>query len=118
MTLKIAMTLFAIIAFVLGYAALKAPEYQVSRQATINAPAEKVFPYLEHSKLAEKWSPWREVDPTAKVAYSGPDEGVGSRTSWTSSGQLGTGSATIVETVPNQRVGVKLEFTKPMVFEQ
>src|SRR5262249_6437308 len=44
----------------------------------------------------------------------GPDEGVGSATSWDSSGQLGTGSATIVESVPNQKVGIRLEYTKPM----
>jgi len=59
-----------------------------------------------------------EIDPQAKMTYSGPDAGVGARTSWTGGKQLGTGSATIVESVPNQRVGIKLEYVKPMSMTQ
>jgi uncharacterized protein YndB with AHSA1/START domain len=115
---KIGLALLTGIVIFLGYVALKSPEYVVSRQITIDAPAENIFPYLNHSKLAQKWGPWMEIDPQAKMTYSGPDAGVGARTSWTGGKQLGTGSATIIESVPNQRVGVRLEYEEPMPMTQ
>src|SRR5262245_3229661 len=115
---KVGLAVVGIIAALLGYAAVKSPDYVVSREITINASAEKIFPYLNSTKLAEKWGPWLEVDPQAKMNHAGAESGVGSRTSWDSGGQLGTGSATIVESVPNQRIGIKLEYTKPMSMNQ
>ncbi|MEO7162816.1 MAG: SRPBCC family protein [Bdellovibrionia bacterium] len=104
----------AIIAAFLGYVAISPAQYIISRQIAINAPVEKIFPYLNNSKLAEQWGPWLEVDPDTKMNYSGPDSGVGSRASWAGGKQLGTGSATIVESIPNQLVRTKLEYVEPM----
>ncbi|MEW6055089.1 MAG: SRPBCC family protein [Bdellovibrionota bacterium] len=118
MAKKISLVILAIVVMLLGYAALQPADYVISRKITINAPAEKIFPYLNNSRLAEQWGPWLEVDPQAKMVYSGPDAGVGSRTSWESGGRLGTGSATIVDSVPNQKVGIKLEYVKPMNMTQ
>lgn len=118
MIAKIAGALAVIVAGFLVFVALQPADYTISRQITINAPVEKIFPYLNNSKLAEKWGPWTEEDPEAKMVYSGPDEGVGSKASWDSPGKLGTGSATIVETIPNEKVGIKLEYTKPMTMIQ
>jgi hypothetical protein len=115
---KIGLGLFVIIGLILGYAAMQSPDYRVSREITIHAPAEKIFPFLNSSKLAEQWGPWLETDPQAKMSYSGPDAGVGSRASWDSPDQLGTGSATIVESIPNKQVGIKLEYVKPMNMSQ
>ncbi len=115
---KIGLVVVAILVLILGYAAILPSDYVVSREITINAPAEKIFPYLNNSKLAEQWGPWSEMDPQAKMIYSGPDDGAGSKASWDSSGQLGTGSATIVESLPNQRVAIQLEYTKPMSMVQ
>lgn len=115
---RILLSAGGLIALFLIYVGLQSPHYVISREIKINAPAEKVFPLLNNSKLAEKWGPWLEVDPNAKMAYSGPEEGVGSKASWDSSGQLGTGSATITESVPNKLVGIKLEYSKPMVMHQ
>jgi hypothetical protein len=118
MILKIVLGLVVVVALVIGYAAMQPADYVVTRSTTIKAPAEKIFPYLNNSKLAEQWGPWSEVDPNAKMAYSGPDEGVGSKASWDSSGQLGTGSATIVDSRPNERVRIELAYSKPMVMNQ
>lgn len=115
---KISLALAAVVAVILAIAALQNPKYVISREIKINAPAEKVFPYLNNAKLGERWGPWTEVDPAAKMVHSGPEEGVGARTSWDSTGQLGTGSATIVESVPLKLVGIKLEYTKPMEMHQ
>jgi hypothetical protein len=115
---KVGLIVLAIIVLFLGYVAVQSPDYVISREIAINAPADKIFPYLNNSKLAESWGPWLEVDPESKMTYSGPDAGVGSRASWTGGKQLGTGSATIVESVPNERVGIKIEYTEPMQMTQ
>jgi hypothetical protein len=115
---KIVLPTLAILAVFLGFVALQDPNYVITREVKINAPAEKIWPYLNNSKLAEKWAPWLEVDPSAKMNYSGPSEGVGSKASWESQGQLGTGSATITESIPNQKVSTQLEYVKPYEMKQ
>lgn len=111
---KIGIVIGLIISILLIVAAVKSPDYMVTRSIVINAPAEKIFPYLNNQKLAEKWGSWMEIDPDSKMSYSGPDEGVGSVGSWTGGKQMGTGSATIVNVIPNQKVEIRLEYTEPM----
>src|SRR4051794_25752286 len=106
MVLKIGLVVLALVGGFLAFIATRPSDYMISREIAINAPAEKIFPYLNSQVLAEKWGPWNEVDPQAKMVLSGPEAGVGAKASWDSSGHLGTGSATIVESVPNQRVGI------------
>ncbi len=118
MAKKIGLLVVTVISVFLIYVGAKSPDYMISRQVTINAAAEKIFPHLNNQKLAEKWGPWLEIDPQAKMNYSGPDDGVGAKASWETQGQLGTGSATIVESIPNQRVTIRLEYTKPMQMSQ
>ncbi len=115
---KIGLGFLALVLAFLGYVAVQPEDYVVSRTITIDAPAEKIFPYLNNTELGEKWGPWTEVDPGAKMVRTGPAEGVGAKSSWDSTGQLGTGSATIVDSVPNERVGIRLEYTKPMNMNQ
>lgn len=110
--------LAGILTALLGFVAVQSPDYEIKREITINATADKIFPYLNSSKLAEKWGPWLEVDPDSKMTYSGPDDGVGSKANWDGGKQLGTGSATIVESIPNQKVGIKLEYVAPMNMTQ
>ena len=102
-----------IIVALVGYAAVQPSEYFISREISIRASADKIFPHLNNAKLMNAWSPWAELDPKAKMSFTGPEEGVGSRTSWADGEQLGTGSATVVESVPNERVRTKLEYIKP-----
>lgn len=111
---KVALIVGILLLGVLAFAAVKSPDYRVSREVTIQAPAEKIFPYLNNSKLAGQWGPWTEMDPESKMTISGPEAGVGSRTDWTGGKQMGTGSATIVESTPNQRVGIRIVYTDPM----
>lgn len=62
--------------------------------------------------------PWKDSDPGIKMEFTGPDEGVGSISTWDSEGQMGKGSATVVESTPNQSVKTKLVTEKPMPMEQ
>ena len=51
---KISLSILALLVAFLGFVALRDPHYVVQREITISAPAEKVFPYLNNQKLAEK----------------------------------------------------------------
>lgn len=118
MFLKIGLAVVAIVAVFLVYVAMKPADYMISRELAINATPEKIFPYLNGSKLANNWMPWKEVDPQAEMAFEGPEFGPGAKTSWDSKGQLGKGSATILESVPNQRVRIRLAYVRPFEMEQ
>lgn len=115
---KIGLGLLGLIVVILVAAAFQPSDYVISRQVTINAPTEKVFPYLSNQKLAEKWAPWFGMDPNLKMVYTGPDDAPGGKASWDTQGQLGTGSATISAVEPLKRVGIELEYTKPMEMRQ
>jgi uncharacterized protein YndB with AHSA1/START domain len=98
--------------------ALKPEEYLIKREIVINAKPEAIYPYLNNTKNADRWMPWKEIDPQVKSTYSGPEEGVGSISSWDSPGQMGTGKAEVTEAIPNQSVKTKITYTKPMEMSQ
>ena len=58
-------------------------------------------------------SPLEESDPHMQKTFEGPAAGVGQSLAW-SGKEAGKGKMTIEESVPGQKVGVKLEFVKPM----
>jgi len=86
-------------------------DIEVSRSIVIDAPPEKVFPYVNNLKRHAEWSPWAKIDPETKWSYQGPDRGVGQKVMWSSDHrEVGTGSQTIVESVENRRVATELDF--------
>lgn len=84
---------------------------EVSRSIMIDAPAAKIFPYVNSMQETEKWSPWLARDPETKLAYSGPEAGVGNMLSWSSEHpQVGSGTQEITESIENQSVRTALDF--------
>lgn len=118
MLIKIVLAVTVVIIGILGYAGFQSPDYQVRREIEISAAPDVIFPHLNHSQKMNDWMPWKESDPGVQMEYSGPVEGVGSKSSWASEGPMGTGNAEIVESVPNETVVTKLEYTKPMTMSQ
>ncbi len=102
----------------LAYVATRPSQMQISRELVIGASPEAIFPFVNSSRRADEWMPWRDDDPQVKMVYSGPEEGVGSTSSWTSVGRMGVGQAVIVESVKNQVVKTQLSYTKPMQMSQ
>jgi effector-binding domain-containing protein len=83
----------------------------VERTASISAPPTVVFDIVNSLKRFNEWSPWYELDPSARFTYSGPEKGLGARVQWSSdSTELGSGAQEIVESVPLERVRTQLEF--------
>jgi len=107
---KILLGIAAILVIIVGIAAVKSPHYEVKRDILIQASENKVFPYLNNAKLMDSWNPWSEEDPQVKMSFSGSAE--------TSEGRMGTGSATVIESIPNQSVKTKIEYLKPFQMVQ
>ncbi|MCB1066215.1 MAG: SRPBCC family protein [Verrucomicrobiae bacterium] len=82
---------------------------RVERSIVIAAPAEAIFPKLNSLKESETWSPWKEEDPKMEITYEGPESGVGALSRWESATQ-GTGSQTILESVPPSKLVTALDF--------
>jgi len=88
-------------------------EFIISRSLEISAPPEKIFPHVNDLHKWEAWSPWAKMDPACKYSYRGPAEGVGAGFSWDGNRKVGSGGMTIIESVPNEQIRIKLEFLKP-----
>jgi uncharacterized protein YndB with AHSA1/START domain len=83
----------------------------VERGTVIAAPPEKVFVHVNSLRRFNEWSPWYERDPAMEQSFEGPEEGVGAKMSWKSDNpDVGSGRQEIVDSVPNERVRVALDF--------
>ena len=87
---------------------------RVQRSVTIAAPADKVFPFVDDFKRWTAWSPFENLDPTMRRAYGTPAAGKGATYAWDGEGKAGAGKMTIVESTPPSKVGISLDFERPM----
>ncbi len=115
---KIIIAIVVLVAGVLAYAASRPAELAIDRVIVISATPEVIFPHINNSQKANEWMPWQATDAGLKMIYAGPAEGVGSKSSWDSSGQMGAGEALVVESVPSQVVKTQLTYTKPFQMSQ
>lgn len=118
MMVKILIGVLAVLGIFLGYVFFQPSDFKISREILIHAPPQAIFPYINNSKKANDWMPWAESDPQIQMTFSGPEEGVGSTSSWQSPGQMGVGKAVVIESIPNQTVKTQLTYTKPMEMTQ
>jgi hypothetical protein len=112
--------IFVIVIFVLAllagaiFHALSPPHtFRLERRALISAPPEKIFPLLNDLHAWRVWSPWEKLDPEMKRDYGGAQSGVGANYGWDSK-KAGAGRMEIVDSTPPSKLGVKLDFIKPM----
>lgn len=83
-------------------------EWMVTRSTSIQAKPEQIYPYVSQFKKWEKWSPWNSSkDASLKFTYSGEDEGVGAKQSWTSD-KMGSGWMEITAADPQSGVAYDL----------
>lgn len=106
-----------IVGGILIVAAMKPSQSNISRELVINAPPEVLFPYINNAKKSYEWMPWAEGDPGIEIKFSGPEEGVGSASSWVGK-EMGVGTSEVIESIPNQNVKTRLIYTKPHEMNQ
>jgi len=88
--------------------------YKVTRTTQIAAPPAAVHGLINDFHQWDQWSPWAKLDPNMKANYSGAPSGTGAVYHWVSeSDEVGEGRMTITESVPAEKVVIKLEFIKP-----
>lgn len=114
---KIGIAFGVIVIGVLVVAAFRPAEMRISRDMVIAASPETLFPYINSSKKAYEWMPWSAGDPGLQIQFSGPAEGVGAKSTW-SGKEMGEGSSLVIESIPNQSVKTKLDYTKPFEMSQ
>ena len=103
-----------LVLFIVGFvggAYLISPVTVVERSATVAAAPEQVYAMAGSLKRFNDWSPWAALDPAAVYTFEGPEEGAGQKMSWTSGKpDVGRGSQTVTEVVPNEKVVTELDF--------
>lgn len=82
----------------------------VERSIMVDRPPAQVFAVVNSFQRFKQWSPWAAYDPNAEYRFEGPASGVGARMSWSGNRSVGSGSQEIVESVPDRRVGIALDF--------
>ena len=98
---------------VLAMAATKPTHYHIERSATISAAPAAVFAHVNDFHAWEAWSPWEKIDPAMKRTFEGPPSGKDATYAWVGNDKVGEGKMTIIESQPDARVGIRLEFIKP-----
>lgn len=108
---RLAIGIAALVVVLIVVAYLLPRQVTVERTVVIDAPADEIFPHVNSLKANEAWSPWLSRDPGAVLVYEGPDEGVGSKLTWTSEHpQVGSGTNMIIASEPERRVESALDF--------
>lgn len=84
----------------------------VERSTVIKASPQVLFRLLNSFDHFNEWSPWAKLDPKTQYTRKGPAEGVGANQAWFSENpNVGSGRQEIIESVPNERIRVRVEFT-------
>ena len=112
---KLLLGLVAVIVLVCVIAFFQSDDLNVTRSATISAPPEAVFKVVNDFRQWDAWSPWSKLDPNMKKTLEGPPEGVGAVYRWSGNNEVGEGSTHLIESKPNEKIGMKLEFVRPFV---
>jgi carbon monoxide dehydrogenase subunit G len=97
---------------VLAYAATRPDDFRVQRSATIKAPPEKIFAFINDFRRWTVWSPFEKIDPEMKRTYGATAAGPGATYAWDGNKNIGSGSMTMVDSSPS-KVIIKLDFLRP-----
>jgi hypothetical protein len=110
---NIAVILIVLIGALLIYAATKPDMFRVQRSASINASADKLFPFINDFHNWAPWSPYEKKDLAMKKSHSGAASGVGAVYAWEGNKEVGRGNVAITESLPPFKVAMDLNMIEP-----
>ncbi|KAF1686272.1 polyketide cyclase [Pseudoxanthomonas broegbernensis] len=104
----IALGIVAVLFLVVG---VVLPSHQhISESVETNRKMTIVYDTVNNLRRFKDWNPLVLRDPKAQLNVTGPEAGVGARLEYVSNeGYIGKGNWEIVESVPNQKVVIKIE---------
>lgn len=108
-----AAVLIVAVGAVLILAATKSDTFRVRRAASINAPPEKIFAFINDFDRWGAWSPYEKKDPAIKRTRNGPASGKGAVYAWEGNKDVGQGRMEIADASSPSKVTIKLDFVKP-----
>ena len=97
----------------LGYASTRPDSFSVERSTTVQAPPEKIYPFLADFRQWNAWSPWDRLDPAMKRQFSGAASGQGAVYAWEGNKDVGSGRMEIRSARPVSSVDIQLDFLAP-----
>lgn len=97
----------------LAYAATGPDVFTVQRSASIKAPPDKIFPFINDFKQWGRWSPYEKIDPAMQRTYGPKTAGQGATYAWDGNKNIGSGSMEILDAPAPRKVSIKLDFTRP-----
>lgn len=110
---KILLGLAVVVAAVLGLALFQPDSFAVQRSASIQAPADKLFPMVADFRRWAEWSPWEHLDPAMKRVHSGAASGPGAVYEWNGNDEVGAGRMEVLAAQPPAQLAIKLDFIRP-----
>lgn len=113
MFVDIAIVAAVLLVGLLAFAATRPNTFEVKRAQSIQAPADRIFPFIDDFHSWASWSPYEKLDPTMTKTFSGATSGKGAVYNWAGNSKAGEGRMEIVEAAAPSRVTIKLDFLKP-----
>jgi hypothetical protein len=116
--LKILVVLVILIAVLCIIAAFAPKKYVITREITINKPAENVYEYLRFLNHHREFNQWLKYDPNTKIELKGNADGQeGAILSFESEHEkCGKGEFENVRLIKNKQIDFKIRFMAPYVF--
>lgn len=112
--LLIVVVLILVVGAVLVLAARRPDTFTVSRHIRVKAPASAIYPLVADFRQWALWSPYERLDPNLTRRFSGAESGLGAVYAYQGNNKVGAGRMEITEARASERVGLRLDFFKPM----
>ena len=105
--------LLTLLVVLIGIGLFLPDSVRISREASIQAPAEKIYSQIANLKQFQAWSPWVNLAKNITYSYEGPESGQGATQRWqiTQGDEVTTGYIEVTDAIPNQRVEMRMVFS-------
>ena len=109
---KFGLVLVGLLAALLLFAATRPGSFSVERRIVVQAPADKIQPFITDFRRWPAWSPWEKIDPAMQRTLGGAPAGVGATYAWQGNQEVGSGRMEVLSDTPG-KVRIQLDFFEP-----
>lgn len=110
---KVLLVLIVAAGALIAVVATRPTDFRYVRSGMVPGSPELAFGLVNDLGKWGAWSPWDKRDPNMQRTLDREAPGVGQVYGWSGNDDVGKGRMTITESVPAEKVGIKLEFLEP-----